>query len=79
MHPPPTEWQINTVQKMVNQINSVNQLPTGTGKTWPVISLPFILDELRDNFGQQIPKITRVLINVPLVNIFHSLESEMTT
>ena len=72
-HPPLTDWQINMVEMLVNQKNSVNQLPTGSGKTWPVISLPLILDVLRDNFKQDVSKFTRVLYIVPLVNIYHSL------
>ena len=63
-HPKPTEWQINTVTALVKQNNSVNQLPTGSGKTWPLISLPSILDVLRDNFKENIPSETRVLYNV---------------
>ena len=76
-HPPLSEWQLNTVEMLVNQNNSVSQLPTGSGKTWPVISLPSILDVLRDNLKQEVPEVTRVLYIVPLVNIFHSLSSEM--
>ena len=78
-HPQPTEWQINTVTALVKQNNSVNQLPTGSGKTWPLISLPSILDVLRDNFKENIPSETRVLYIVPLVNIFHSLSMEMAS
>ena len=76
-HPQPTEWQINTVTALVKQNNSANQLPTGSGKTWPVISLPSILDVLRENFKENIPAETRVLYIVPLVSIFHSLSREM--
>ena len=78
-HPQPTEWQINTVTALVKQNNYVNQLPTGSGKTWPLISLPSILDVLRDNFKENIPSETRVLYIVPLVNIFHSLSMEMAS
>ena len=76
-HPVPTDWQISMVEKLVKNQNSVNQLPTGSGKTWPIISLPTILDVLRDVFHQVLPKETRVLYIVPLVNIYHSLGNEL--
>ena len=76
-HPRPTVNQLRVVETLVNNKNSVNQLPTGSGKTWPVISLPAVLDVLRDNFLQDIPKQTRVLYIVSLVAIFHSLSTEM--
>ena len=78
-HPVPTIWQIRMVERLVKNQNSVNQLPTGSGKTWPVISLPKILDVLRDDFHQDLPKETRVLYIVPLVNIYHSLGNELET
>lgn len=76
-HPPPTEFQIKVVERLVNQKNSVNQLPTGSGKTWPVISLPSILRVLRENFKQEVAQECRVLYIVPLVSIYHSLSREM--
>ena len=77
-HHQPTTFQKKVIENLVKQKSSVNQLPTGTGKTWPVISLPLILDVLRDNFNQNVPKETRVLYIVPLVNIYHSLSREMS-
>ena len=61
-HPPLTEWQKNTVEMLVNRKNVVNQLPTGCGKTWPLISLPSILDVLRDNLKLDVTKDTRQLL-----------------
>ena len=78
-HPPPTEFQIKVVERLVNQKNSVKQLPTGSGKTWPVISLPSILRVLRENFKQVVAQESRVLYIVPLVSIYHSLSREMKT
>jgi hypothetical protein len=54
-------------------------LPTGSGKTWPVISLPSILNVLRENFKQIVSKESRVLYIVPLISIYHSLSREMKT
>merc|ERR1712240_367306 len=50
----------------------------GAGKTWPCICLPQVLDILRDEFTYNIQKDTRILYIVPLVNIYHSLEMEMS-
>ena len=77
-HPEPTTYQKNVIENLVRQKNTVNQIPTGSGKTWPVISLPLILDVLSDNFKQDVPNDTRVLYIVPLVNIYHSLSREMS-
>ena len=50
----------------------------GSGKTYPAICIPLILDILRDTFGHKcIPSSTRVLYIVPLINIFNSLAQEM--
>ena len=43
-HPHLTKFQKNIVINLVNQKSSVNQLPTGSGKTLPIILLPMILD-----------------------------------
>ena len=55
----------------------MNQLPCGQGKTYPSICLPQILDLLRDRFHHKFPSQTRVLLIVPLVNIFYSLEVDL--
>ena len=47
------------------------------GKTWPVVSYPYVLDILRDKFQHEISKETRVLYVVPLVNIYESMSREM--
>ena len=76
--PPLSECQVKMFEFMVMQCNSANQLPTGSGKTYPAICIPLILDILRDTFGHKvIPEKTRVLYIVPLINIFHSLSHEM--
>ena len=46
-HPPISKTQIETVKNLVLGRNCVNQLPTGTGKTWPIVSIPRILNILR--------------------------------
>ena len=70
--------QLKMIEFMVRQQNSANQLPTGVGKTYGPICLPSILDLLRDSFGHDIiPKETRTLYVVPLINIFDSLSSQM--
>ena len=50
---------------------------SGAGKTWPCICLPQIIDILRDTFGYPVAMETRILYLVPLINIYHSLKSEM--
>ena len=76
--PPLSECQIRMFEFMVTQSNSASQLATGSGKTYPAICIPLILDILRDRFGHKsIPETTRVLYIVPLINIFHSLALEM--
>ena len=65
-HPHLTKFQKNIVINLVNQNSSVNQLPTGSGKTLPIILLPMVLDVLRDNFKQNVPNECRVLYIVPL-------------
>ena len=70
--------QLRMIEFMVRQHNSAHQLPTGVGKTYGPICLPSILDLLRDSFGHDfIPKETRTLYVVPLINIFDSLSSQM--
>ena len=76
-HPEISECQINVVIALLQMENSLNQLPTGAGKTWPVVCFPHILDILRDTFGYNISVETRVLYVVPLVNLYHSLAKEM--
>jgi replicative superfamily II helicase len=76
-HPKLTKFQVATVIALAEKKNSLNQLPTGSGKTWPVVCLPKVLDILRDRFGHDFPLETRVMYIVPLVNIFHSLSKEM--
>ena len=77
-HPTLSEFQIKTVVALVGKQNSLNQLPTGSGKTWPVVCFPQILDILRETFHyDDIPSETRVLYIVPLINIYHSLSKEM--
>ena len=64
---PLTEYQIKMFEFMVTKHNSASQLPTGSGKTYPVICLPLVLDLLRDSFGHKVvPETTRVLYIVPL-------------
>ena len=76
--PPLSACQLKMFEFMVMQVNSANQLATGSGKTYPAICIPLVLDILRDTFGHKhIPKTTRVLYIVPLINIFHSLVLEM--
>ena len=48
-----------------------------SGKTYPSLVLPEILDIMRERFHHNIPKETRVLLIVPLVNIFYSLEVDL--
>jgi len=72
-----SQIQINVVCALVKNNNSLNQLPTGSGKTWPVVCFPLILDTLRDIFHYPLPQETRVLYVVPLVNLYHSLSIEM--
>ena len=76
-HPSFHPHQVQTLEYLVGRLNVVNQLPCGAGKTYPGISLPRILDILRDDFQHIIPKETRVLLIVPLVNIFYSLEVDL--
>ena len=76
-HPPLYDHQFKTLEHLVCGINSVNQLPCGQGKTYPSICLPQILDLLRDRFHHKFPSQTRVLLIVPLVNIFYSLEVDL--
>ena len=78
-HPELSESQIAVVTTLVEGKNSINQLPTGTGKTWPVVCLPSIIDILRENFKYPLPSETRVLYVIPLVNIYHSVSLEMET
>ena len=76
-HPQLSEFQINVVKALANNQNSLNQLPTGSGKTWPVVCFPQILDILRDELKYDLPTETRVLYVIPLVNIYQSVSVEM--
>ena len=69
--------QVKTLEYLVCGQNSINQIPCGGGKTLPAICLPQILDVLRDKFHHSFPKQTRILLIVPLVNIFFSLEDDL--
>ena len=76
--PPLSQYQKKMFEFMVMKFNSANQLPTGSGKTYPPICLPLVLDVLRENFGHtNIPASTRTLYIVPLINIFHSIVAEL--
>ena len=76
--PPLSKYQKKMFEFMVMKFNSANQLPTGSGKTYPTICLPLVLDVLRENFGHtNIPASTRTLYIVPLINIFHSIAAEL--
>ena len=76
--PPLATTQIKMIECMVMGWNSAHQLPTGSGKTYPSVCLPDILTILRDEFGHEsISSETRVLVIVPLINIFHSLSTQM--
>ena len=62
-----SEYQLKMFEFMVTKHNSASQLPTGSGKTYPVICFPLVLDILRDTFGHKsVPEATRVLYIVPL-------------
>jgi hypothetical protein len=76
-HPTQYDHQVRTLEYLVCGINSLNQLPCGQGKTYPAICLPQILDLLQDRFLHKYPLQTRVLLIVPLVNIFYSLEVDL--
>ena len=76
-HPNLHQHQMKTLEYLVSGQNSLNQIPCGGGKTLPAICLPQILDVLRDTFNHNFPQETRVLLIVPLVNIFFSLESDL--
>ena len=75
--PPLKEPQIFTILKLVQKQNVINQLPTGTGKTMPILILPHVMDVLRDQYQYEMSKETRVLYIVPLVNIYQTLVLEM--
>ena len=76
-HPSLHAHQVKMLEYLVKGQNSIHQLPCGSGKTYPSICLPQILDILRDRFNHNIPQDTRVLLIVPLVNIFYSLEVDL--
>lgn len=76
-HPQLSEFQINVVLALANKQNNLNQLPTGAGKTWPVVCFPQILDILRVEFKYDLPLETRVLYVIPLVNIYQCVSLEM--
>ena len=48
--PPLKEHQIRTIVSLAQKQNLVNQLPTGAGKTLPIVILPHTLDALRDHY-----------------------------
>ena len=75
--PPLKEHQIRTIVSLAQRQNQVNQLPTGAGKTLPIVILPYILDGLRNHYQYDISEETRVLYIVPLVNIYQTLVLEM--
>ena len=65
--PPLTDSQIQMFEFMVTNHNSVSQLATGQGKTYPAICVALVLDILRDIFGHKsIPSETRTLYILPL-------------
>ena len=72
-HPPLSKHQTQTVINLTEKSNSLNQLPTGCGKTWPIVCFPSVLDILREKFGHEIPRETWVLYVIPLISIYHSL------
>ena len=76
-HPIVSEFQINVIKTLAGGKNSINQLPTGEGKTWPVVCFPLVIDILREKFSYSLPVETRVLYVIPLVNIYHSVSIEM--
>ena len=76
-HPSLYPHQEKMLEFLVCGQNSINQLPCGAGKSYPAISFPHILDILRDTFNYKFPRETRVLLIVPLVNIFYSLEVDL--
>ena len=77
-HPPLKDYQVSTVVHLIQLKNCLNQLPTGYGKTWPVVSLPLVIDTLTVKFGYHFHNAeSRVLYIVPLVNIYQSLALEM--
>ena len=76
-HPPLYPHQVRTLEYLVCSQNSINQLTCGAGKTYPAILFPQILDILRDKFNHKVPKETRVLLIVPLVNISFTLEADL--
>ena len=76
-HPSFHPHQVQTLKHLVGGQNCLNQLPCGSGKTYPGISLPSILDILRDEFHHNISSETRCLLIVPLINIFYSLEVDL--
>ena len=76
-HPTLHPYQVKMLEYLVSGQNSINQLPCGAGKTYPSICFPQILDILRDTYKHNLPQETRVLLIVPLVNIFYSLEVDL--
>ena len=65
--PPLTVCQEQMFEFMVTNHNSVSQLATGQGKTYPAICVALVLDILRDIFGHKgIPIETRTLYILPL-------------
>ena len=77
-HPPLTPGQIFQLDCMVNNENSISQMPTGSGKTYAGICLPDILLVLKHTFGYtDISDNPRVLYVVPLVAIMESVESQL--
>ena len=71
------QYQVKILKYLVSGQTSINQLPCGAGKTYPSICFPQILDILRDTYNHDLHQETRVLLIVPLVNIFYSLEVDL--
>ena len=76
-HPSLHFHQVKMLEFLVTGQNALHQLPCGAGKTYPAICLPNLLDILRTKYGHPFPTETRVLLIVPLVNIFYSLEGDL--
>ena len=74
-----SDSQVKTFEFMVKGLNSINQLPTGSGKSYAPLCFPQILEILRDEFNHVHLSSTnqRTLYVIPLVNLFESLEYEM--
>ena len=76
-HPRLHPHQVKMLEFMIKGQNSISQLPCGAVKTYPAICLPHVLDILRGTFKYNFSSETRVLLIVPLVSIFYSLEIDL--